>query len=316
MRSMKNITVAFSAAVLAAGIVTAPAANAAPTCPGVTGAPFPVANAPGSLQALTVDPHGRAYTADLQSGRVYRIDVPGATPVTVATVPGGDGAGGLAWTPDGKLLVGYGSDARVIVGDVLRGAGIMKFDPNTGALTPFASGLSAASGLDVAHDGTVYATNDFGTLVARISPNGFVLADWARFPSVNGGVLSRDGRYLYFSRTFVLNPGVSRALVANPGVSESLLDLGGTDVFAAPDDPTLDSADRPIVPFNAGGEVVRIDGPNHYCVLGTGTPSLSVLSYGRSSTGFSAGRLFGATFGGVVYEIPGGFDRNATTRTP
>lgn len=32
--------------------------------------------------------------------------------------------------------------------------------------------------------------------------------------------------------------------------------------------------------------------------------------------GFSAGRLFGATFTGVVYEVPGGFDPNARTATP
>lgn len=31
---------------------------------------------------------------------------------------------------------------------------------------------------------------------------------------------------------------------------------------------------------------------------------------------FSAGRLFGVTFNGVVYEIPGGFDPDARTAAP
>ncbi|MFX0581289.1 hypothetical protein [Nocardia nepalensis] len=59
-------------------------------------------------------------------------------------------------------------DARVVIGDTLRHAGIMKLDPDTGAVLPFAAGLGAADGKDVAADGTVYATNDFGSLIGRV----------------------------------------------------------------------------------------------------------------------------------------------------
>ncbi|MFI5780881.1 SMP-30/gluconolactonase/LRE family protein [Nocardia sp. NPDC051570] len=310
-----------AAAVLTATMVTgltalaAPAANAASVCAGAGQPTTVAASVPGAaFEGLTVDAQGRAYTTDLVTGRVYRFDVPGAAPVVVATVPSG-GAGGLAWTPQGRLLVGYGADSRVALGDTLRQAGIVQVDPATGAVTPFAGGLSAADGLAVADDGTVYATNDFGDLVGRVSPNGATQADWAHFPSANGAVLGSDDTYLYVSRTFV-DPGVTRIPLADPGAPQSLLNLSGVDALAAPDGLTLDSRDRPVVPFNPSGTIVRIDSPGAYCVLGSGAPLTSVVSYGRGGAGFSAGRLFAATFAGLVYEVPGGFDPAASAAAP
>jgi gluconolactonase len=297
-------------------IAGAPRSVAAPVCPGAGQPPVLVARVPGAaLEGLTVDPGGRLYTTDLVSGRVYRVDAPGAAAVPVATVPGGSGAGALAWAPDGTLLVGYGADPRVLLGDVLRPGAIAKLDTATNRLTPFVGGLSAANGMDVARDGTIYATNDFGQLVGRVLPNGAVAADWARFPSANGAVLGTDDAYLYVSRTFV-NPGVSRIPVANPGAPESLLTFAGGDVIAAPDGLTLDSQDRPVVPTNAAGQIIRIDGPNAFCVLAQGLPSSSVVTYGRGPSGFAQGRLFRAGFDGAIYEIPGGFDPSARAATP
>ncbi|MFD9549099.1 SMP-30/gluconolactonase/LRE family protein [Nocardia salmonicida] len=300
-----------AAAFIAATAISAPNAQAAADCPGAGQSAVQVGAVSGALEGLTVDSQGRAYATDLVSGHVLRIDAPGAPAVVIATVPSG-GAGALAWTRDGKLLVGYGADARVVIGDLVQLAGIVEVDPDTGAVTPFASGLSAANGMDVAADGTVYATNDFGNLVGRVSPNGAVQADWARFPSANGAVLDADDEYLYVSRTFV-NPGVSRIPTANPGAPQSLLDLSGTDTFGTPDGLTLDSQNRPVVPFNLSGRIVRIDSPGQYCVLGTAAPSTSVVTYGRGTNGFSAGRLFAATFTGAIYEIPGAFDPDART---
>ncbi len=308
---------ALLAATMATGlsVLGAPTAAAAPVCPWA-GQPTTVvaAVAGAAFEGLTVDARGRAYTTDLTTGRVYRFDSPGAAPTVVTTVPSG-GAGALAWTPDGQLLVGYGADARVLAGDTLRHAGIVRVDPATGAATPYAAGLSAANGLAVTADATTYATNDFGSLVGRIAPGGAVQADWARFPSANGAVLDRDDTYLYVSRTFA-NPGVSRIPLADPAAAQSLLDLSGPDALAAPDGLTLDSRARPVVPLNPSGTVVRIDAPGQSCVLGAGAPLTSVVSYGRGGTGFSAGRLFAATFTGLVYEIPGGYDPDASTATP
>ncbi|MDJ0426073.1 hypothetical protein QNA19_09095 [Rhodococcus fascians] len=304
--AMRSIISVVAASLLAVtGVVAGSGtATAAPNCAGVGGKSAEVAKISGAaLEGLAVDGSGRAYVTDIVSGRVYRIDAPGQPAYPIAKVPSG-GGGALAWMPDGTLLVGYGADPRVFVGDVVKAAGIVRLDTDTLAVTPFAKGLSAANGLAVAADGTVYATNDFGALIGRISPDGSVDPSWARLPSANGAVLDAAGKYLYVSRTFV-NAGVSRIPIANPSAPEDLLDLKGLDSLAAPDGLTLDAAGRPVVPLNAGGSVVRIDAPGVTCVIGTGTRLTSVVSYGRSEQGFSSGRLFGAGFDGVVREIPG-----------
>lgn len=307
MRSSLTRIVGTTVVVAAAALAPAPAA-AAPPCPGASPA-VPVAHLPGVvIEGAAVDGAGRLYVTDLLGSRVLRVDHPGAAPVTVATVPGG--AGGLAWAPDGALLVGTGAAAGAAVGDVVRPAGIARVDTATGAATTFATGLSAANGLAAAADGTVYATNDFGTLIGRVTADGRVDPAWARLPSANGAALSADGRWLHVARTFV-NPGVSRISTADPGHIEDLLTLGGPEALAAPDGLVLDSHDRPVVPTDVAGEVWRLDGPGRHCALTAGLPASSVLTYGRGGGGFPAGRLYRAGFDGVVYEVPAGFDPGA-----
>ena len=312
---LATATASLCAATLAVAVGSG-TASAAPVCAGAGQAARLVGVVPGAaLEGLTVDRAGRLYTTDLISGQVYRLRAPGAPAVPIARVPGGSGAGALAWTPDGTLLVGYGADARVVVGDSLRHASIAKLDVNRRVLGPWVTGLSAANGMDVSSRGNVYATNDFGNLIGRITPAGGVNAAWGVLPSANGAVLGRDDRYLYVSRTFT-NPGVSRISTSNPRDVQSLLTLRGGDAVAAPDGLTLDSRDRPIVPFNAGGQIVRVTAPGRYCVLTSGLGLSSVVSYGRGTSGFSQGRLFRAGFDGRIYEIPGGFDAAAQAAHP
>jgi len=210
------------------------------------------------------------------------------------------------------VIVGSGADPRVFLGDILKPGLIWRLNQTTGALTQIARGFSATNGLDVTANDTIYATNDFGSLIGRRLPNGVVQSEWARFPSANGAVLSHDDRYLYVSRTFV-NPGVSRIPLARPDRPESLLNLSGTDALAAPDGLTLDSQDRPIVPANGAGEIWRIDAPGKVCRLASGLSSSSVVVYGRGPTGFAAGHLYRAGFDGLISEIPSAFDAGAST---
>lgn len=313
----RRLVVAASVVALSAGLLTAVSAvpaSAAPICAGAGQAPRLVGTVPGAaLKGLTVDAGGRLYTTDLVSGRVFRLSAPGAPAVPIAHVPDG-GADALAWAPDGALLVGYGSDPRVFVGDALRPGGIARMNVGNLSIGPWVRGLSAADGIDVGANGTVYATNDFGNLVGRVHPGGAVQADWGTVPSANGAVLGRDDHWLYVSRTWG-NPGVSRISTANPRVIQSLLDLGA-NTMAGPAGLTLDSRGRPVVAFGGAGQIVRITSPGRYCVLGSGIASSIVVSYGRGIRGFSAGHLYRAGFDGRIYEIPGGFDRGAAAAIP
>jgi gluconolactonase len=230
----------------------------------------------------------------------------------LATLPSKNGGGALALEPDGTVIVGTGADPRVFLGDVLRPGAISRLNQTTGALTEIAKGFSAANGLDVTANGTIYATNDFGSLVGRRLPDGRVQASWTSFPSANGAVLDKADRYLYVSRTFV-NPGVSRIPIADPTHPQNLLNLYGGDVLAFPDGLTLDSKDRPVVPNNGSGEIIRINAPGKACRLAKGLNSSSVIVYGRGPKGFAAGHLYRAGFDGNVYEIPSAFDAGAST---
>lgn len=299
------------AAIVVATLLAAPATTyAAPPCePDQPRARY-ISQTKAVIEGAIVDDRGRLYLTDLLRGRVLRVDRPGARPTVIATLPDRFGAGALAFTPDGRLLVGTGADARVFLGDRLLPGGISEVDVETGQLTPIASGFSAANGMDVAGDGTIYVTNDFGVSIGRVTPDGRADPRWGRLASANGAVLNADDTYLYVSRSFQ-KPGVSRIPVDRPGEPENLLTFRGRDLFSAPDGLTLDSADRPIVPLNTGGEVLRIDAPGRACSLVRGLTLTSVVVYGRGDTGFSRGRLYRAGFDGVIAEIPGGFDPGA-----
>ncbi|MDQ8045312.1 MAG: hypothetical protein AAGC46_08015, partial [Solirubrobacteraceae bacterium] len=262
------------------------------------------------LEGAVVDNAGHLFVTGLTTGGVYEIDTPGAAPHRVATIPANGGGGALALDPQGNVLVGSGADTRVLAGDYLHPGVISRLNLAAGTLTPLYSGFSAADGLAVAHDGTIYATNDFAAEVGRVTPDGKVQPAWTKFNSANGAVLSADDKYLYVSRTFV-NPGVSRIPIADPTHPQSLLTMTGTNFFAAPDGLTLDSQGRPVVPTDVLGQILRIDAPGHACSLVANLRSSSVIVYGKGTTGFAKGHLYRAGFDGNVYEIPSAFDAGA-----
>lgn len=301
------------AALIAGATIAATASSAAaapPSCAPNQAAPVPLGGIGSAIEGAVVDRQGRLYVTDLFGNRLLRFDRPGATATTIAKLPSGGGA--LALEPDGTVVVGTGADPRVFLGDVLKPGVISRVNPTTGALTQIARGFSAADGLAVTADDTIYATNDFGSLVGRRLPNGTVQSAWAHFPSANGAVLSSDDQYLYVSRTFV-NPGVSRIPIAHPNQPQNLLNFTGFNVADAPDGLTLDSQDRPIVPTDVGGDILRIDAPGRLCRLASGLGNSSVIVYGRGPTGFAAGHLYRAGFDGRIYEIPSAYDPGAST---
>lgn len=296
-----------AAAVALGGIVIipwgSPVANAADRCP-ATQQPRLIAQTNALIEAAAVDERGRLYLGDLSSRNLFRIDIPGAAPQRVATIGSGTGVGGVAIGPDGKVYIGGSTATDLLTGDTSRTGTISIFDPQTGQIESETGGFSATSGLAVAADGTAYATNDLGTLVGTRSADGAVNPEWAEIPSANGGVISADNEWLYVSRSFI-DPGVSRISLDNPNVIENVWTAPAQYSISAPDGLELDEQGRVVVPMNATGEIVRVDG-EQVCTLASGLLTSTQVVYGKGDHGFSAGNLYRVGFDGRVMEIPAG----------
>jgi gluconolactonase len=304
---LDRMATAIAAGALVAGSLSAAApAASAPTCSTVA-PPIEVAKVSGELEALAVDDDGRLFLTDLLNQYVWRIDHPGATPVVLAK--GFSSLGGIVVRPDGKLLVGSGNDPLVgLSGYLLPSAKIFLVDPDTGAKSVFAV-VRSADGLAQGPDGSVYASNLFGTSIARIRPGGQVDLDWARMAAPNGLAVDRTNTYLYVARS-VVDGVVTRVPIANPAAATDFAPSTGLDKLSVPDGLTLDSAGNPVVAEHLG-QIWSVDPAGGLCALTKGLYLSSNVGYGRGDAGFSRGRLFRVGFDGVVYELPSGFDPGA-----
>ena len=173
----------------------------------------------GVLESVIVDREGRLlFTSQTWEGRsrgaLLRLDAPHARPVAVAV--GIPSPGGLALSDDGRLIVGFGdSPAGGLVGNFSPRAGLLLVDPAGGGAEPWVSGLGMANGVARAPDGTVFASNDFGTHLDRVAGGRTVQRRWARVPSANGLVVDPAGRYLYAAQTFT-RAAIRRVEIARP----------------------------------------------------------------------------------------------------
>ncbi|MFD0377613.1 SMP-30/gluconolactonase/LRE family protein [Streptomyces sp. NPDC127112] len=294
--------------VLGAGVlVPAAPAGAAPGCgsSGAGGGPVQVAHVPDWTESIAVDRRGRMFATAYFSGRVYRIDAPGAAPVPLTGSIGANG--GIVVREDGKLLVGTGNDlAHSLTGDLLPVSKLLEVDPETGDVGVYASGLGGIDGVALAPDGTVYTTTLGGTAIGRVTPDRRVDPAWARVPQPNGIAVSPDGAEVYVVQT-ALAPGVYRIPAADPGHPRRWVTATGTDAVGLPDGLTLDGRGRPLIATHAAGEVWRVE-DGTLCAVTSG-PELRLstqLVYGRGGGGFAAGRLYRAGVDGRVYELPDG----------
>ncbi len=119
----------------------------------------------GQPNGMTIGPDGALYYSDFGGGRVYRVELGGATgtrvEVTASTI---DGANGVAFLADGTLLVASYSD-----GELLRltlSAGVET------ARERFASVPGNPDGVAVDEDGRVYASANSSGRVLRFEPDG------------------------------------------------------------------------------------------------------------------------------------------------
>ena len=291
---------------LLAALAAAPSAHALPDC-----SPLPekrtVLSGQGQLESIIADARGRLFYSDIQSsGRLLRIDAPGAEPKVL--IQGINGTGGLAWGLDGSLIMGFNGSTQNAIADGTDG-GLMRVDPETGLSSVITRGMGQANGVVRGPDGAIYASNDFGHGIDRFF-NGQLEDDWSKVETPNGLVIDTAGRYLYAAQTFK-PASVARIDLADPTKEEPYFEATGPDMPAGPDGMTRDDRDRLFLTVNGLGEVWRIDTDRTACRLASGIMNASALNWGGGAPGFPAENLYVVAFSGVLIELP-----NATDRPP
>ncbi|HEX5617740.1 MAG TPA: SMP-30/gluconolactonase/LRE family protein [Solirubrobacteraceae bacterium] len=252
----------------------------------------------GLLESVIVH-DGRLFFTSQTRRALLRLDAPDATPVEVATDV--HAPGGLAVAGDGRLILGFGDSPRDgMAGNWSPRAGLLLVDPGGGGKEPWVQGLGMANGVARAPDGTVFASNDFGTHLDRVSPDGTVQRNWARVFSGNGLVVDAEGRYLYAAQTFT-RAKIRRVEIAEPA---KVTVHARPPLLAAAsflDGLAIDAAGRLYVAVNGAGQVWRVDPDGRICALARGLGSPSAVALGEPGTAFPD--LYAVTFGGDVIAI-------------
>lgn len=256
----------------------------------------------GSLEAAIVDEHGRLFYSATTRNAIMRLDHPDAEPVVLAG--GIESPGGLAFDADGMLLVG-GPNSLVngAIGNVVGLSQLLRIDPDSGARSVAATGLSMGNGLVAGPDGSVYASDDIGVNIDRIRGSR-VEPGWAKVLSPNGLAIDPSGRWLYAAQTFV-PAAIARIDLNDPRRVSDYVRLPVEDIAAGLDGMTIDGAGRLVVTANVPGEVWRVGTDRSVCRVAPGLPNASAVAVGRGPDGFSAGNAYAVGFSGRIIEMPG-----------
>ena len=280
----------------------AAAAEAAPDCKGDLPQPRFLLRGQGTLESVIVGSDGRLFFTN--ESAVFRLDRPDGAPRLLATV---SDPGGLAFDSDGSLIVGYGNTAaNGAVGDLTGPSGLLRINPDTGAASVLATGLSMGNGLVRGPDGAFYASNDFGSNIDRVA-GGVTQRGWAKVLSGNGLVIDSTGTYLFAAQTFQ-PPAIQRVTIANPSqvvpyAQDFEQPTAGLDGLA------IDAADRIFAAANGTGEIWRADTDGRFCAVLRGLAAFpdgpSAVAIGSARTDFPARNLYAVAFNGDLIELPG-----------
>ncbi len=302
---IKKLTTSISVFILLLACASL-ASAAPPKCVGAS-TPKTLYSDQGSLESVIVGNSGRLYfssspTEDPTVSRLLRVNRPGAKPRTLLDGP--DGPGGLAWGGR-KLLWGVGNTSENgSVGDVTPHAGLYRVSPVTGKRKVLATTLGMANGIIRAPGGDIFASNDLGTTLDRISPTGVVKNHWATVASPNGMTVSPNGKYLFVNQTFVASSSVARIKISNPSVVTTYFQSPADDGNSIFDGLTRDAKGNLYVASWGTGEVWRIDTRKRACVVTAGLDRPSSLIFGRGKKRFKAGNLYVVGFGGDIVKVP------------
>jgi len=262
----------------------------------------------GVLESAIVDPQGRLFFIsqfwDGLVGAVLRMDHPDAEPVELAG--GINSPGGLAFDDRGMLIAGFGDSVPGgLIGNLVGLAGLLLIDPDTGERRTWATGLEMANGVARAPDGTVFASNDFGTHIDRVDPHGNVHRRWATVPSANGLAVEPGGRYLYAAQSFA-PAAIKRVEIANPANVTTHARPGLVALAAGLDGLAIDPTGCLYVAANNAGQIWRVEPDGAITALARGLKCPSAVAIGHGPGGFCEGNLYAVTFNGDIVELVGG----------
>jgi gluconolactonase len=283
------------------------AASPARALPDCDNAPEPrdILTGQGTLESTITDRRGNLYfTSSASNGSLLKVRREGAAPQPLKTEIGSPG--GLAFHPSGDLLLGYGNSILGgTTGTLDPQAGLFRVDTRTGDSSLYVDGLAMANGIARARDGTVFASDDFGIGVDRVSPDGTVENAWAEVVSSNGMAVGQNQRWLYVAQTFQ-PAAIQRVLISDPTRVEEYFRPGPEDTTAGPDGMVADKRGNLYVTANAFGELWRIDRDGVGCAVARGLGMPSAVSIGHGERRFKRHNLYVVEFGGRVIELENG----------
>jgi len=205
------------------------------------------------LEGPSFDPEGRLYVTDIPHGRVFRISPAGEWSL-IAEYDG--------W-PNGLKIDGQG---RIIITDYRHG--LMRLDPDSGAVTPLithhrSESFKGVNDLAIAANGDIYFTDQGQTgwqdptgRVFRLRPSGELEKLIDTIPSPNGIALNAEQTQLYVGVTRA--NAVWRLQLVGGGVSNAGTWLQLSGGLSGPDGLAAD-AEGGLVVAHAGLCVWRFD---------------------------------------------------------
>lgn len=305
MNRLRSATLAV--VVFLAGAAAPVAGAAVPPCEGPVSQQT-VGSDLGRVESIVAGGAGRLYMsltpAESTVSRLVKVWRPGGPPRTLLDGPGGPG--GLAWDRR-RLLWGYGNLAETgETGDENPVSGLYSVNTSNGRRFVVSDRLGMANGVARGRNGAIYASNDFGMKLDRITPRGATVNGWATVDSANGLVISPDQRFLYAAQTFAEPSAIARIEIANPANVTTWAStegvITGNPVF---DGLAGDRSGNLYVAAWAAGEVWKVDSRRRFCILATGLGRPSTLAFGFGRKRFGASDLYVAGFNGELTRISG-----------
>jgi len=257
-----------------------------------------------AIENLTVGGGGVLYTStgDGTQSMLKAYTKGVAEPRLVTT--GKPGGGGFAWNGK-RLLWGYG-DLLVngSVGDLNPTAGLYSVNLTNGNKTVVSDHLGMANGIARDRDGNVYASNNLGLKLDRITPDGTTTNGWASLNSANGLTVGKNGRYLFANQMFTTPSTIARIDLTDP--------TKVTTYFTSPETVNVlfdglarDGENNLYAAVFSKGEIWKISPSKQACVIASGLSQTTSATISGAKKGFKAGNLYAAGFDGNIIQVTG-----------